>query len=462
MFVLVSFFVVWRVESGWKFVVTPFLFLAFFELVRVLPPFFIAGQFGVTDEITPLMAALLAYISALAGFVLAYGYKGTSRTRTVALARVNTGDLPSRRGELMGAMAVLLVLIGSGLWLFGGLPPVGQALAGMFSGDDGRELAGFVSERRFELTKGAYFGAQYRGQGLINSVQRIGWTLMLGYLLLRWLDRRRSRLRLAAFAGGVFLAWMFVAGDGTRGPFLNVMMVVVAVYSLRQPLSARTVTALFAGGFALAIGLSMYSNKMYSSLEELSPREFIADASAKITNRIVLGNGMNDVIAVDLVENDYLPKRWGRVHFRDAVAAIPGVNYGVPLAHELYVILNPGGRRTTFLSGTYLSTVYVDFGMAGLVPIFLLIGMAIGKAQLWLFSRVRTQWRLAAAASLAFMSVQLLRSGFIGIGSQLIVFGALLLLHALVARFGRVFAARIASTSGRTPPPAPLRGAPMR
>ena len=46
---------------------------------------------------------------------------------------------------------------------------------------------------------------------------------------------------------------------------------------------------------------------------------------------------------------------YGYYNLRDTITSIPGLQFGKPLAYDLFIELNPTSSRTTFLTGTYLS-----------------------------------------------------------------------------------------------------------
>lgn len=429
-----TFFAVWRLESGWRIILTPFLFLSYFELVRVLPPFFLADIYSETDSVLPLLAAALAFVAVVMGFLTSYGYYRAKRRDTSRFSVAVVPRLEVARGEKMGVLVVVILLLASGFMLYGGVPPVGRAVVGLLSGDGG-VAANFVSDQRYELTKAAYFGGDYRGQGALRVLQRIGWTMVMGYAMLLWVDRRTLK-RSMWFAASVLCAWIFVAGDGTRGPFLNAMLIVLAMYSLRMPLKVRTVAIVFCAGTAVAILLSLYSNKMYNLLDQ-AQGNFIQDAVSKVITRIFLANGMNDVRVMDMVNSGELPLRWGAAHFREFASAIPGIEYGVPLSYELFQILNPASQGAVFYSGTYLSIAYIDFGWYGLPPLFFVAGLVIGYMQRVLFQSARSPWRFSVVATIAFLTVTILRSGFDGFAVQLLVVGVVYFIHRISATMAR-------------------------
>src|SRR5690606_18129962 len=112
-----------------------------------------------------------------------------------------------------------------------------------------------------------------------------------------------------------------VAGDGTRGPFISVLLFAVVIYSLRKPLTMRGVLIVFSFVVLLGVGLSVYSAKMYFVS---SDSNFFGYATSRIIERIFMGNGVNDVHIVDLVNRGEMPLRWGQNHWREVLSAIPG------------------------------------------------------------------------------------------------------------------------------------------
>lgn len=447
-FILAVFLSLWRLESGSRLIViTPFLFLGYYELLRVLPPFFVANQYGVTESLFPLLVASTAFGAVVFGFVIAYAHTPIRRQISRTLSTDLVLRLPQRRGEMFGVFAVVGVLLATGVLLYGGAPPTLKAVAGLVTGGGG-EFAALVSDQRFELTKAAYFGGEYRGQGIIRTIQRVGWGLVLSYLALRYAERRTVN-RMLWVGIGVLGAWIFVAGDGTRGPFLHVILVAIGAYSLRNRLRVRTAFVLFCVGIGLAILMSLYSNKMYFAMQQ-AEGNFLQQGVSQILTRVFLGNGMNDVRVIDMVHAGEMQLRWGALHARSFISSLPGVQYGVPLSYELFLILNPSSRGTSFQSGTYISDVYVDFGFLGIVPIFLLVGVTIGAMQRWLLRGTPTAWGLSVKVVVAYLAAGIVRTGFHGFGAQMVVLGAIVVIHNIVASFSRGI---VRSRSVRRPGP---------
>jgi len=426
------FLLVWRIESGWKIILTPFLFVGYFEFFRIIPPFFAADLYAGIDSPIPFIVASLAFGALLVGFLLVYYMRRSRRSSTSAFAATTLPQLPFTRETDRRVLFLAAFLSLVGLIFYGGLPPTVKAVFGMLSGTG--DLASLVSEQRFLLTKGAYFGGEYRGQGLHAAVQLVGWMLVLSYCVIRW-EQFRTRKSLTILAGAVVLAWMLVAGDGTRGKFLNLLIVAVAAYSLRRPLRPKAVMIVVASTFALVAALSLYSNKS-AAFYTGGKSGVIANAVAKIGERIFLGNGISDVYVIDLVHQGYFDLRLGANHFRDFLAALPGVKAPPPLSYEVYLAFNPQGKGTTFLSGTYISSAYVDFGIVGIPFLFLAAGATIGYFQRRLFRAAPRPWDICVRMVAAILAANIVAIGFIGFLAQL---ATLLLIVLLMRVAGSLF-----------------------
>ena len=99
----------------------------------------------------------------------------------------------------------------------------------LFSG--ALEAAGLVSDSRYILTKGAYFGGEYRGQGLYMAVSSFGWAMLSVWQLYLTLKTPILREKLILLVI-VIASWVFIAGTGTRGPFLNYIITLIIAFSV--------------------------------------------------------------------------------------------------------------------------------------------------------------------------------------------------------------------------------------
>jgi hypothetical protein len=430
--IIFSFLAVWRIESKWKIVFTPFMFLIYWQFVRILPAFFVADHYGMASDLQPLMVAVAAYISMIAGFVCAYFAKPVSPNYVLKFNILNTENY-SVKSDRFNTGAVLLLsffLILLGLWFYQGLPATISSVLGLF-GSAGDDLARLVTQQRLELTKGAYFGGAYRGQGLIRSIMEFGWTFVCCYMAVFAAKSRTKKVWILFFLT-IFLTWLFVAGDGTRGPFLYLLIVVLAANSMYKSLSLRFVMIVALMIFFFGIFLSLYSAKMYNILADPS-RSFWMESITKITNRIFLGNALNDVQIIELVNSGEWDVRFGLAHIRNFITSIPGVTYGKPISYELFTYLNPESHRATFSSGTYLSVIYVDFSWYGVVFIYYMVGIFVGIVQKLIFTSKPSLFAISIAAVISSYSTRVMSSGFSGVISNFVV-GIFLLLIFLFFR----------------------------
>jgi len=434
--VAITFLAVWRIESKWRIILTPFMMLMYFELVRILPAFFVADAYGVSRDLVPLMIAVFAYLSLVTGFVCGYFYRPTSPDRVLLFSELKIPDLRVKRKESFAVLVLVLLLIVLGLYYYQGLPATVDSLFGLFTGGS-EDLIGVVGQNRFLLTKGAYFGEQYRGQGIIRVILRVGWSLVCCYTLMVALQHKNLISRLIFFFT-ILLTWTFVAGTGEREPFLYILLIVVGAFSFRKALSFRFTIFTIVGLIFIAVFLSMYSGKIYSLFagnDSFIP--FIKQAIHRIIDRILFGNAMYDVKLIDLINSGEWKIRWGANHLLSFINAIPGVQYGVPFGQELYLYLNPKSIRTISASGTYLQNVYVDFSWYGVFPIYFMAGAFVGLIQRWLLSVKPTPWKLSCVVVIFFNTVNVISSGFVGVIASFVIIAVLIGMHSIFIIFIR-------------------------
>jgi len=437
--IVALFLAVWRLESGWRIVFTPFLLAMYWELVRIFPAFFASEAYAGVGGSYAIAVAFTGYLALLAGFFTWYCLPRVRPDAALMLTKPRT-QLDADSFDSMAVLAMAIALGSIGLYFFGGLPATVQSSFSLLTGGGDAELARLVSLQRLELTKGAYFGAEYRGQGVVSEFQQVGWTLICVYALLRHLEIRSSA-SLLTVATALLGAWVFVAGFGARAPFLNILICMLAAYSLRQPMSVRTMGVVAAAGIAAAILLGVYSNKMYFLLTgALGVGDFLAQAVTTIVERTLIGNGLNDIHAIEFVSAGTLDIGYGAHHLRDFRAAMPGVQAGMPLAYQLYLLINESGSGTTFHTGTYLSKVFVDFYWPGVIVIFGLIGTALAVTQQWLLARTGSVWSVAVAVCVAFAVMSVLRGGPVSLATTLFVLGSLCAFRQGVRQFIRLLA----------------------
>ncbi|SHM70063.1 hypothetical protein SAMN05443432_11256 [Roseovarius litoreus] len=278
--------------------------------------------------------------------------------------------------RLKSSMVLFIIFTIIIAWLyFGGAPPIVSAVTSLITGQFSVDAAINVRDFRFEQTKAAYFGGEYRGQGVFRAITYTNCAIIVSYFTFIFATRgtRKSAMYLAT---SIVFAFIVVGGVGDRGPFLEIILISAGTYSLVRPFKAIKLLKFGAFSFLVFILLSSLSTKgfYFYQQEGVSGVFSLADS---LINRIFRGNSQYDFKIVELVETGSWPLRWGDVHLRNIITAIPGINYGVPVSYELFIYMNPGSNNTTFLSGTYLTHTYLDFGWFGSAVLYSVAGMLI-------------------------------------------------------------------------------------
>lgn len=141
----------------------------------------------------------------------------------------------------------------------------------------------------------------------------------------------------------------------------------------------------------------------------------IVNVFSALSERLFLGNGNNTYEIITLVSDGDINLRYGKDHLTTFLNALPGVEYAIPFANELYFLQNPDAapHRTTYATYTYLGSMYLDFGLFGVIFCSFLTGFIIQVAYRFILSWRRTP------LNLAFQSVLILKLGSTVIGGIL-------------------------------------------
>ncbi|HET7553568.1 MAG TPA: hypothetical protein VFK04_19895 [Gemmatimonadaceae bacterium] len=225
--------------------------------------------------------------------------------------------------------------------------------------------------------------------------------------------------------------FVFVAGEGTRAPFLFSIVFLVVLVSITKPLKYGTVLGAALIFVGLMIVLSLLSPKLHWAMGQEDALSLIGE---RITDRIVYGNGTNTVAIVDLVRDGRWDYRHGEVHLQQLLNAIPGVQSGVPLGNQLYQEFNPRSNATTYATATYFGDVFLDFGPFGIVVTYVLLGAFIACMQRWLFMLPRTVLNLPAVAYVIFTIGFIPLIGIVGVLAVLPVVVAIYLIPVLTIK----------------------------
>jgi len=378
---------VWKRECGDRIIFAPFVVFCGLDLLMVWIAPIYARVTGISEDLYASLVILTSSLAFVLGYVLTHDLIGKRAANSLDFWK-----RPLVRGSpqahVFAILACSVLLIRLGWYYYEGAPPILTAITLLLTeGDDDGSVASFASEERFRLTKAHYFGGEYRGQGIVRQVMAVGWPLLASVSWLLFLQRRTlPRLLLSCLL--VFACFVYIAGDGTRGPFLWSLVSIVIVLSLVVRIRLRTLlvigTALLVLFFALSTVKKIAAHARNGTL--------LTGGVSKLAERIFIGNGLNTVHAIELVRSGQIQMRYGEIHSMDIINALPGTTArdGTPFAYELFTILEPNKRGTTYLSTTYHGKLYGDFGWMGTVVGFFLLGMVLALSSHILFSLRKT------------------------------------------------------------------------
>lgn len=425
---LLLFFFAWALGSRRAFVLTPFLVFSANEIFRVWPATVSALTTGLSRDLYVVLACALGFASFLVLYIVTLGLVQSKRSLVREFTASPMLSNVHPKAVFWALCGIGAGLVAAGLFLYQGAPPVVEGVKRLFAGSGADEVASLIGDGRKMITKGHYFGGEYRGQGLLRTLMRVGWAYVSALALVMFAKHKGLRWLLLGLVAAT-LTFAFVAGDGTRGPLVEVIIYILIVVSFIRVINLRTLVVGVVALFSVAILLSSLSPKLDSAKAQGM------GAIESIAQRILFGNGINNVHAIELLRAGDLQHRDGALHLRNLMASIPGVQPGHNFSHELYKTLNPESTRTTYASGTYLMTIYVDFGLPGVVIIYGLIGVVIAVLQDWLFRRRKMTGTTPFLAYLSFLGGSLSIIGFTGFAAWVTI---LLFVHIMMRVLCRV------------------------
>ena len=142
---------------------------------------------------------------------------------------------------------------------------------------------------------------------------------------------------------------------------------------------------------------------------------------------------------IEFVRSGILDYGYGEVHRLRVVACLPGVQSGeVPFSYELGILRDAKGK-TTYASTTYLGAIYADFGLVGVMVVYMMLGCVFGLIQQILYSGQKTPLQLALAGFTAFYLGKMSLSGFVGFISSYVVVLAVCCMFIIGASLASIF-----------------------
>ncbi len=395
----VFFITILRLENNSKnIIVTPFVCFCFFQITATwYSPIYMMYN-GITPDSYPSLVTSAAFSSFLIGYLAAM------RCRNIP---VNFLSLPMRQEYtdkhfLFGIGISFVVLWSLAFYLYQGLPPIVRVMSGLsgVSTLDTADVQNFMAEQRFLSTKSQYFGGEYRGQGVINDVLKVGWQYLI-YISMSLYYVSKRKLWIFVFLLLFLSAVIVLLGAGVR---YNVFVLMFGMFILVSLIAKLRVKK----AFILLILPAVMSYFLFNWLTSRSGKH-----EESIITRTFVGEGSMNIYIIDYIRQGILSFRYGDVHLQKIINAFPFINYGVPFSNELAGHYSEV-QGTTFASPTYLGIVYSDFGIIGIFTIFFMIGLFMGIVTRIIFRMEKTIQSLAIIASTIGLCSSLVTSGFTG------------------------------------------------
>jgi|GEM_PF-5443488 oligosaccharide repeat unit polymerase len=409
------------VISGKELLLTPTTIYCLVFITFQYPILFIANKLVLMYAMF-LSAALIAFC--LGSMTAMHGSNPIrSRDQRLATPIIARGQ----NGALYAIVALGLVAM---LALFGGLPPGLTALISALSNGDLIAALSELSGVRAQLTKSHYFGGDYSGQGIFTLLNEISWQVILVMCVLNRFAKTENKLPSWMFVFIFVFSLFSLFGASSKGPaawgLVAVFIGVAHLQRVRMKFVIRTTIALF--GFVFLL-VTLQPNR-YDETQGV-----ITAVGAAMAKRIFYSNGNNTYELITRVTEGEISLRYGQEHLTQFLNALPGVQYGVPFANELFYIINPGSSigKTTFATYSYVGSMFLDFGFIGLVLISFIAGLIVQLIYRMCLSSTRTTLNLAFTSVLTLHLGKIVNGGLVSLGALSVV----LLLLYMAGRLGR-------------------------
>ncbi len=388
-------YVAWKLDSDCSLILTPFTVYVTLDIVFSWNYWLLFSDYEYMVTPYSVGVSMLSTGCFLVGCIFYsknHEIRGSTKTGATYVKDFIARPIRLRgpRSKYKRAVKILLLLslLLSGYY-YRGLPPSILAISRFIASGELREAHTALSSGRRELTKSYVFEGGYRGQGIAKSFMRVMWTYGLTVcLLFALLDRSPYWI---LFSGVFFLGCLyFIAGTGERAPFLySLISVLIALsYVLRLRLRHLTLTGML---LLLLLLVTTFLMPRYDSTVG-SRTDLLMSVLNSVKGRILTGNKVNNLLVINFVADGTLDYAYGRDHLSVFLNAIPGVP-APPLAHEIATIIK--GTTTTYFSGTYLGKVYIDFGVYGVILVYVLLGITLQATHRYFLARSKTIENLA-------------------------------------------------------------------
>lgn len=425
------FLLLWRYTSRRWLVFTPLVAFGLTEIVADWPvsiyvqrPWrtgFYASTVALNDAYIAVLMAL-AFTAFLLGFVVVvFSRPPAPPVRVRAFFSRPVRQEHPTAFYYAAVLATMGLLIPLNVLLLAGWPPLLKGASYFLTTGDYQKAVDIVSAGRLAVTKSHFFGSPYRGQGAITTLNQVAWPFLLALTFLLY-----RRVRTVASFGLLLLVGVlaigFLSGTGVRSSVLLALGALGITLSLAFRL--RFAHILLAGllVFSLLLSLTLLNSTAVGLVDPSRPGT-MTRLFPLVLNRLTLGNSLMTGHIIALVKEGILTIQSGLIHWEKIVNNLPLPVDLQPFSSKLCSLVG-AADPTAFCSATLLGLFYADFGPAGVIGGYLLVGLLAGLGYLWVLSRERTLLNLPLLGVVVALFSDLALSSLVSFVVNLVVLAA--------------------------------------
>jgi len=413
---IILYITIWHIDVKKSLIISPIIIFEMFMIFGIYTGYS-AYKTNITNNLNSLFINLIAFISTYLGFVLS-DIRFIKSKRLIEF-RNNYIQKFNHKKYLKIYLILVIFLLAIGIYVYNGFPPILNNIKQLIFGTLSDASALDASYQRYLLTKSYYFGENYRGQGLIRIFLKFGYSylIIISYVNFR---EKKNKSWIVLFIISAILSLAFVAGDGTRGPILRVFMALLISSSIYKKEKISNLINILLIMLLIVIIISMTSTKMFFQSKESG--NIILSSISSIMNRLLTGNQINDVYVIEFLKSGVLKYSFGKFHLVQFINQFPGVSSYKSFSYELSQLYG-SGSGTTYMSPTYLSLAYTDFGIIGVILIYSLMGIIINYVSIKIFIKEKN------SINISYLSLIILEMGLLPITGPIAIIPSIIVIY---------------------------------
>lgn len=411
--------------------ITPFLIFVIFEITWMWPSVIYVQ---VKDFLGPypVMIIVISFVIFILCYLFALKAGDIKKSNLIDFRNLPIKKYYSDSSYFIVICIISSLLLVLSLYYYGGMPPLVNLLVGLAENQDYFELLSDLSGSREIITKGHYYGEQYRAQGLMLQTLQIGWPFIMTVAFLIYYKNNKI-VWLIVSVLLLISSIIFIAGSGERYQAVMVIIYCFIVVSFIFKIILRHIFTYMLIPLCIIILLVVpLSGQLMGMADTDDPALFIATAGLE---RISLGNGLTSMETIDFIDKGLLDFGMGKYHLEKFLNSIPGLDKTMPLSRQIQLLRNPD-HATTFASMTNFGILYADGGPIFVCVGYALIGLFAGFVQNRMTKMKKEILEVPLVAFFVFYFVDLSLGSFVSVAASLVVllifYGIVKILIALV------------------------------